>query len=189
MKDEKKNRRAKFADDAVMKRYPLNLTSNAIIRKVKMLHRLMEEHSVPNVEELKAINLKKKCVVLKFIGLPFQPMNVRQLLMALRDVLEALIAVHAINLMHRDLRWDNVLKYLDEQDKWFIIDVDEAALSPATKVGHLNADSHAPEILTSSHTVKVVIWSVGYLLKTSIIPYLPAELNTLKTLCLQQAPS
>ncbi|KAG2940102.1 hypothetical protein PC118_g25946 [Phytophthora cactorum] len=77
--------------------------------------------------------MEKKHVKLAPIGLLSPPENVHQLLTALRDILKALVALHAINLMHRDLRWENVLKYAGEGDKWFLIDFDEGASSPAAK--------------------------------------------------------
>ncbi|KAL3670068.1 hypothetical protein V7S43_004384 [Phytophthora oleae] len=144
-----------------------SMPSDDIIRNLRELHRQMKEHSVPNVVELKKTNMKKKHVVLAPIGRLSPPENVHQLLAALRDILKALVALHAINLMHRDLRWDNVLKCTGEGDKWFLIDFDEGASSPAAKVNHLKAESHAPEILSSSHSVKVDIWGVGFLLRTS----------------------
>ncbi|KAE8996052.1 hypothetical protein PR002_g19434 [Phytophthora rubi] len=181
--------RITFAEDCVLKTYPQSMPSDGIIRNLQELHRQMKTHSVPNVVELKKTNMKEKHVKLAPVGHFSPPENVHQLLTALRDILEALVALHAINLMHRDLRWENVLKYAGEGDKWFLIDFDDGALSPATTIYHLNPESHAPEILSSSsHTVKVDIWSVGFLLKTSIIPDLPAELEAIKAKCLQKNP-
>ncbi|KAF1787446.1 Tyrosine-protein kinase, catalytic domain [Phytophthora cactorum] len=178
-----------FAEDCVMKTYPQSMPSDDIITNLRELHRKMKKHKVPNVVELKAGNMEKKHVKLAPIGLLSPPENVHQLLTALRDILKALVALHAINLMHRDLRWENVLKYAGEGDKWFLIDFDEGASSPAAKVNHLKAESHAPEILSSSHTVKVDIWSVGFLLKTSPFQDLPPELERIKKQCLQKSPS
>ncbi|KAE9027990.1 hypothetical protein PF011_g1772 [Phytophthora fragariae] len=181
--------RITFAEDCVMKTYPQSMASDGIIRNLQELHRQMKTHSVPNVVELKKTNMKEKHVTLAPLGHLSPPENVHQLLTALRDILKALVALHAINLMHRDLRWENVLKYAGEGDKWFLIDFDDGALSSATTIYHLNPESHAPEILlSSSHTDKVDIWSVGFLLKTSIIPDLPAELEAIKAKCLQKNP-
>ncbi|KAK1941188.1 hypothetical protein P3T76_007054 [Phytophthora citrophthora] len=178
-----------FAEDCVVKTYPSSMPSGDIIRNLKELHRQMQQHSVPNVVKLKRPNLKKKCVELTPIGRLSPPENVHQLLVALRDILKALVALHAINLMHRDLRWDNVLKYTGDGDKWFLIDFDEGTRSPAAKVTHLKAESHAPEILSSFHTVKVDIWGVGFLLRTSRVQDLPPELESLKAKCLKKNPS
>ncbi|KAG6975553.1 hypothetical protein JG688_00002276 [Phytophthora aleatoria] len=179
-----------FAEDCVVKTYPLSMPSDDIIRNLRELHRQMKKHSVPNVVELKKTNMKKKYVKLAPVGRLSPPENVRQLLTALRDILKALVALHAINMMHRDLRWENVLKYPGEGNKWFLIDFDEGASSPAAKVNHLKAESHAPELLlSSSHTVKVDIWSVGFLLKTSPFQDFPPELESMKAQCLQTCPS
>ncbi|UIZ23785.1 hypothetical protein KXD40_009604 [Peronospora effusa] len=179
-----------FAEDCVVKTYPSDMPSDTIIRNLKDLHRRMKERSVPNVVQLKSGNMKKKHVTLSPVGRLAAPENVHQLLTALRDILKALVALHAINIMHRDLRWDNVLKYQGEDDKWFLIDFDDGALSPAANVKHLKAESHAPEILSCpSHTVKVDIWSVGYLIQTSTIFDLPAKLETIKAECLQESPA
>ncbi|RAW33637.1 hypothetical protein PC110_g10056, partial [Phytophthora cactorum] len=122
-----------FAEDCVVKTYPLSMPSDDIIRNLRELHRQMKKHSVPNVVELKKTNMKKKYVKLAPVGRLSPPENVRQLLTALRDILKALVALHAINMMHRDLRWENVLKYPGEGNKWFLIDFDEGASSPAAK--------------------------------------------------------
>ena len=65
--------------------------------------------------------------------------------------------------MHRDLRWENVLKYIN-RDKWFIIDFDEACHVPSVVPNtQLVRESHAPEIFEPFHKESVDIWSVGYL--------------------------
>ena len=66
--------------------------------------------------------------------------------------------------MHRDIRWENVLKKI-EKDIWFIIDFDDACFSPAHIPNkELASESHAPEIFTGFHNTSVDIWSVGYLI-------------------------
>ncbi|CAI5705496.1 unnamed protein product [Peronospora farinosa] len=178
-----------FAEDCVLKTYPSDMPSDSIIQNLKDLHCRMKERSVPNVVQLKSGNMKRRHVTLYPVGRLAAPENVHQLLTALRDILKALVALHAINIMHRDLRWENVLKYQGEDDKWFLIDFDDGALSPAAKVEHLKAESHAPEILSCPfHTVKVDIWSVGYLIQTSNIVNFPAKLETIKAKCLQESP-
>jgi hypothetical protein len=72
-----------------------------------------------------------------------------------------------MGIMHRDIRWENVLKYID-RDKWFIIDFDDACyISSPTSSVHLAKDSHAPEIFEDHHNESVDIWSVGYLILTA----------------------
>ncbi|KAJ0403213.1 hypothetical protein P43SY_000021 [Pythium insidiosum] len=117
-----------FAEDCVIKEYPSNMQSNAIIKNLKTLHGDMKKHSVPNVVTLVKANMKKRHVLLAPIGLVAPPTDVKQLVTALRDILKALVALHKLKLMHRDLRWDNVLKYQQDRDEWFLIDFDEGQL-------------------------------------------------------------
>lgn len=75
--------------------------------------------------------------------------------------------------MHRDIRWENVLKNI-EKDRWFIIDFDDACSSPSS-IPHnaLAYESHAPEIFTGVHDTSVDIWSVGYLILTTSVKHEP----------------
>ncbi|KAL3674562.1 hypothetical protein V7S43_000510 [Phytophthora oleae] len=147
-----------FAENCVMKTYPSTIPSGVIIRNLTNWHGQMKRHSVPNVVELLKTNMKKRHVVLAPVGKLCPPKNIHELLTALRDILKALVKLHSINLMHRDLRWDNVLKYPGEGERWFLIDFDDGATSPAAKTDHLKAESHAPEILLDSpHSVEVDI--------------------------------
>ncbi|GLE00908.1 hypothetical protein PINS_up009705 [Pythium insidiosum] len=180
--------RLAFGETCVTKTYPQGMATDAIINKLKTVHRQMKAHSVPNVATLIMANLKKRCVSLAPLGLVQAPKTVRQLVTALQDILKALVALHELNLMHRDLRWDNVMKYEQDQDQWFLIDFDEAATSPASHgAEHLNPNSHAPEI-TSPHSVKVDIWGVGHLIETLAVGDLPPELTELQESCLQESP-
>ena len=71
--------------------------------------------------------------------------------------------------MHRDIRWDNVLKHID-RDKWFIIDFDDACyISSPTSSVHLAKENHAPEIFEDYYNESVDIWSVGYLILTATV--------------------
>ncbi|ETL45223.1 hypothetical protein L916_04634 [Phytophthora nicotianae] len=66
----------------------------------------MKKQKVPNVVSLVSSDLKKNLVRFKPIGLARKPSDVMQLLTALRNILTAVVALHKIELMHRDLRWD-----------------------------------------------------------------------------------
>jgi len=74
-----------------------------------------------------------------------------------------------MNIMHRDLRWENVMKYID-REKWFIIDFDDACKFPSSVPNtQLAIESHAPEISQSNHDDSVDVWSVGYLIQTASV--------------------
>ena len=69
-----------------------------------------------------------------------------------------------MDLMHRDVRWENVMKCIDRQE-WFLIDFDDASQSPsATAYTVMTVSGHAPEIPLGAHDKSVDIWSVGYLI-------------------------
>ncbi|TMW65829.1 hypothetical protein Poli38472_003594 [Pythium oligandrum] len=115
-----------FGKDSVIKEYPASMPSGSIIKKLATLHTLMAKHRVPNVVTLVKSSMKKKRVELKPIGRAEPPSDLKQLLTALCDILTALVALHSIGVMHRDLRWENVIKYENGPDKWFLIDFDDA---------------------------------------------------------------
>ncbi|RIA93675.1 kinase-like domain-containing protein [Glomus cerebriforme] len=98
-----------------------------------------------------------------------RPQSKEQLIKSLCCVLIALKALHEMKIMHRDICWENVLKYID-RDRWFIIDFDDACYttSPTPSV-HLAKDSHTPEIFEDHHNKSVDIWSIGYLILTTTV--------------------
>ncbi|KAG9410079.1 hypothetical protein AC1031_018113 [Aphanomyces cochlioides] len=98
------------------------------------------------------------------------PKNVTELLQALVSVLEALVVLHSIGWMHRDIRWANVVKK-NNSAKWFLIDFDDAAKSPKQNNPgeHLTSQAHAPDMFgNGSHTTSVDIWAVGNLILTDV---------------------
>ncbi|KAG0603492.1 hypothetical protein M758_10G097900 [Ceratodon purpureus] len=144
--------------------------------------------SCPNVERLlhrryleSAIVVKKEVVA--------KPNNYGQLIACLECLCEALQWLHREGFMHRDIRWDNVLRDRDNAEKWVLVDLDEAIRTKDCFESHdLAANSHAPEMTIGSHDTMVDIWGIGYLLKTSHI-ILDAKLQGLMEKCLYQDPN
>ncbi|EGZ05517.1 hypothetical protein PHYSODRAFT_307775 [Phytophthora sojae] len=103
-------------------------------------------------------------------GSSVKPSTLAEVLCATRDILEALVKLHSISWMHRDIRWSNVVKICgNNSESWFLIDFMDAAESPqdAESAKHLSRSIHAPEMFTDpTHTTAVDIWSVGRLLKS-----------------------
>lgn len=93
------------------------------------------------------------------------PPSLQQLQISLLNVAKALIYLHSKNIVHHDLRWENI-GYHD--NNYYVIDLDEASEIkegiPA-RTG-LSTMSHAPEV-TKVHDWRVDIWSFGYLIFTS----------------------
>ncbi|RIB04903.1 hypothetical protein C2G38_2221130 [Gigaspora rosea] len=152
---------------SVVKRYK----SVEPVEKLKTLYDEMENYNVPFIDHLDQTNMEEKktsFAVFSPKGVRHKPNSKEQLIKALHCVLTALKFLHEIDIMHRDLRWDNVLRFID-QDKWFIIDFDDACHTRSVTPNiQLARDSHAPEIFQPDHDESVDIWSVGYLIETAL---------------------
>jgi hypothetical protein len=96
------------------------------------------------------------------------PKNEAELRSAVNCVLTALVALHGIRYVHRDIRWENVLK--SGTNSWLLADFEEAAeagqpLNPGTRN---EAELHLPqEVLRPPHryTAKSDVWAVGKLME------------------------
>jgi len=65
---------------------------------------------------------------------------------------------------HRDIRWPNVVRYLDNPKKWFMIDWEDAATAPTKAQSHFDSSTHSPRIFVDGHGAEVDIWGVGELI-------------------------
>ena len=154
---------------SVIKTYPAADGGKKVMH-LKQIYSIMNESQVCNVDNLKYHNAKKCYVVLSPFGIVAPPTNLKHLLIALKDVLVALTGLHSAGLMHRDIRWPNVLQYRNKE-RWFLIDFDDAMIFPqdSCTAKHLNGQSHAPEMFIKggNHSYQVDIWGVGYLIMTA----------------------
>ena len=66
----------------------------------------------------------------------------------------ALKNLNELGVIHRDIRWPNIIKYAN-RTAWFLIDFDDAAVKPTQAATHLDPAFHAPEIKTDGHTEAV----------------------------------
>ena len=150
----------------------------------------MNTTNVPNVNQLKHCNQDRLYLVFQPVGIHAPVLTPKALLSVLRDVLESLVVQHNISLVHRDIRWDNVMKLMLE-DKWFIIDFDEAMKYPCANetAKHLNKRTHAPEMFIDgkTHVCSVDIWGVGYLIKSAYLTC-TAEMKYLMDLLMNPDP-
>jgi serine/threonine protein kinase len=104
---------------------------------------------VPHIDRLQSASTTVQCstIFLAPVGVAVLPSSEHELIQCLECVLEALVALHARNLMHRDIRWPNVLR-IPKTNEWILIDFDDATICPAdnSTASHLTKDSHAPEM-------------------------------------------
>lgn len=80
---------------------------------------------------------------------------------------------------HRDIRWDNVIRRIEDHSKWFLIDWEDAASPPTTAQLSFATSSHSPAIFENGHGADVDIWGVGHLIKTCGAFDVPMELRAL----------
>ncbi|KAE9330055.1 hypothetical protein PR003_g15410 [Phytophthora rubi] len=133
------------------------------------VYKVLEEHVIPNVDRLDHADEIDMRLIFKPRGQETKPTNLAELFHALANVLQALVKLHAVSWMHRDIRWLNVIKTRDGHNSWFLIDFMAAAQSPQDSPSghHLSRLEHAPEIFSDgSHTTAVDVWSVGRLIQT-----------------------
>ncbi len=56
---------------------------------------------------------------------------------------------------HRDLRWPNVVRRLDGQHQWFVIDWEDASAAPTQAQSHFNRETHSPKVFGHGHGAEV----------------------------------
>jgi hypothetical protein len=84
-------------------------------------------------------------------------------------------------LFHRDICWPNIILSPDHHLKWFLIDWDDAAISPTCAAKHLDPKSHPPAVFQDNHGAEIDIWVVGKL-TLNAHEFVSAIPNTLVTI-------
>ncbi|KAK8981516.1 hypothetical protein V6N11_027929 [Hibiscus sabdariffa] len=179
----------------------MEMTPNTVVRSfsskkkwaaVKEIYDYMSDHRIPHAEVICRASEKDATLAFKPRGCKFKPLNCDQLVEALKYVTKALVALHDLSFMHRDLCWDKVLRRCDSENEWFISGFDEAVGAPQIyphPVACADARGrYAPEMGRGIHGVKVDVWGVGHLVKTCGITNLPKMLRELQSKCLDQNP-
>ncbi|TMW67226.1 hypothetical protein Poli38472_012342 [Pythium oligandrum] len=138
------------------------------------LQRISSTLSQLNVRNTyRIVMVESNVTVFKPRGLLEEPKMISELFTALRNILEALVVLHGCHKMHRDIRWPNVMKRVNSTG-WFLIEFDSMVSSPQRSESvpeHLSTDEHAPEMSQHEHTAAVDIWSVGFLIMSSAVPW------------------
>ncbi|XP_007038523.2 PREDICTED: uncharacterized protein LOC18605455 isoform X1 [Theobroma cacao] len=178
----------------------MEMTPNTVIRSfssrkkwaaVKEIYDILD-HRIPHAEFICRASEKDLTLVFKPRGCKFKPVNCDQLVEALKYVTKALVALHDLCFMHRDLSWDKVLRRSDRENEWFVCGFDEAVgapqIYPQAVAGAEARGRHAPEMGRGLHGVKVDVWGVGHLVKTCGLTNVPKMLRELQNRCLDQNP-
>lgn len=158
---------------------------------VKEIYDYLDQR-IPHAEFIFRSLEKDLALVFKPRGVKFKPINCEQLVEALKYVTKALVALHDLSFMHRDLSWDKVMRRTDRENEWFVCGFDEAVGAPQLYPhGIVEARGrHAPEMGRGLHGVKVDVWGVGNLVKTCGLGpnTVPKMLRELQNRCLDQNP-
>ncbi|XP_015877983.3 uncharacterized protein LOC107414384 [Ziziphus jujuba] len=161
------------------------------------------DHRIPHAEFIHRSSEKDLALVFKPRGCKFKPSNFDQLVEALKYVTKALVALHDLSFMHRDLSWDKVMRRCDRENEWFVCGFDEAVSAPQIYPSHpmmmgMGGDGEteatmargrrAPEMERGLHGVKVDVWGVGHLVRSCGLAGMPKMLRELQKRCLDQNP-
>ncbi|THU97186.1 hypothetical protein K435DRAFT_857810 [Dendrothele bispora CBS 962.96] len=163
VKRERENSTVEIAGRCVIKRYT-GLDKHSRVSHLCNIYALLKEMCVPHVDSL--FRSYGTTLVLSPRGIPDEPKTEGELLEALICVLEALEVLHGAvqPVFHRDIRWANVMRRLDDPEKWFVVDWEDAATPPTTAQPHFNSATHSSRIFVDGHGAEVDIWGVGGLI-------------------------
>ncbi|CAN6569334.1 unnamed protein product [Malus baccata var. baccata] len=149
---------------------------------------------IPHAEYIHRSLEKNLALVFKPRGCKFKPTNCNQLVEALMYVTKALVALHDLSFMHRDICWEKVIRN-ERDNEWFVCGFEEAVGAPQiyphklVMVGGAAARGrHAPEMERGLHGVKVDVWGVGNLVRSCGLTGVPKMLRELQNRCLDQNP-
>ncbi|XP_074284589.1 uncharacterized protein LOC141609440 [Silene latifolia] len=134
-------------------------------QKIKEIYDMLDQR-IPHAEHLISHNEIELSLGFKPRGIKTKPKNCEQLILALKQVTKALVALHDLSFMHRDLSWDKVMLKSGSEKEWFVSGFEEAVGAPQINP-RVAVEGHAPEMARGVHGVKVDVWGVGYLVKTS----------------------
>ncbi|GMH09062.1 hypothetical protein Nepgr_010902 [Nepenthes gracilis] len=158
---------------------------------------------IPHAEYISSAAEADLALVFKPRGCRGKPSNCEQLVEALKHVTKALVALHDLSFMHRDLSWEKVTRRNDREDEWFLSGFEEAVGAPqiyphgsavvaggggSAATSAVGGGRHAPEMGRGVHGVKVDVWGVGHLMKTCGLTAAPKQLRELQNRCLEQNP-
>lgn len=88
---------------------------------------------------------------------------------ALQHVIEAVVVMHGAQIIHRDLRWPNVVRH-PGTGRFILIDFDDAVhlvagTAPKVGVDQLDPNTHAPACFEGDHAFEVDVWSLGRMMQ------------------------
>ncbi|XP_056694269.1 uncharacterized protein [Spinacia oleracea] len=182
-------------------------------QSAKEIYSVLDHRVVPHAEHMVSYDEDELTLMFKPRGVKTKPKNTEQLVLALKQVAKALVALHDLSFMHRNLSWENVLMVLDpgqsksmsngESDQseteceWFVAGFEEAVGAPQINPYNNRVTAEkvavgvAPEMGRGVHGVKVDVWGIGCLIKTSEVKsegLVGKKLKELEEKCMGENP-
>ncbi|KAF8379364.1 hypothetical protein HHK36_028798 [Tetracentron sinense] len=147
------------------------------------------ERRIPHAEYIIRASEKELALIFKPRGCKTQPSSIEEVVEALKYVTKALVALHDVSFMHRDLGWDRVVMRRSGKEKeWFVGGFEMAVGAPQIYPHEgMVGPRQAPEMGRGLHGVKVDVWGVGQLVKTCGLA-VPKVLRELQNRCLDHNP-
>ena len=162
VKLERDNSTVEIAGRSIVKVYTSQDKYERLVH-LRKVYDLLEAKAVPNVDSL--VHASDTTVVLSPRGIARLPRTEEELISAIVCVLQSLNVLHKEpQMFHRDIRWPNVIKSLENPQNWFLIDWEDAAAPPTVASSHFNRKTHSPKAFTDGHGAEVDIWGVGELI-------------------------
>ncbi|GJJ06718.1 hypothetical protein Clacol_000914 [Clathrus columnatus] len=155
---ERDNSTVEIVSYAVIKTYK----DTKRVEHLQNVYALLEEKKIPNTD--RPLLTEGGRIILSPRGISRVPKTQQELLGAVACVLETLQVIHAIPLFHRDIRWPNVMRRLDDDNRWFLIDWEDAASPPTFAQPSFAHETHSPTIFVDGHGAEVDMWGVGGLI-------------------------
>jgi len=158
------------------------------ISHLRIVYQLLRQKDVPNVDsalDLYDDSSHGAVAYLQPKGVNRQPTSPLEVLEAVLCLLEVLVVMHDAPkpLFHRDICWPNIILSPDKHSKWFLIDWDDAAISPTRAAKHLDPKSHSAATFQHNHGAEVDIWAAGKLILDAreFVPAIPDTLVNIGT--------
>ncbi|KAG8981312.1 hypothetical protein FRB93_008736 [Tulasnella sp. JGI-2019a] len=170
------------SDKSIKKQY-VGPNRQSSVQYLHKMYQILEVKRAPNVDKILAFYFDDpthgSVLYLAPRGDNRFPTTIIEVVQAVISVLEVLQVIHQPPvLLHRDIRWPNIVKSLADSSKWILIDWEDASEAPTFAHSDLEPNSHAPSVMQDNHGPEVDIWSVGYLLhKTHNMPGISQELK------------
>ncbi|KAJ7067815.1 hypothetical protein C8F01DRAFT_577072 [Mycena amicta] len=142
----------------------------AKIDHLEHIYTTLLSKNVPHTDRPVYFRRDEATVILHPRGEDRGPKTREELLDAITCVLQMLECLHRPpTIIHRDIRWPNIIRSFEDRKDWFIIDWSDATQAPACAESTVNFQphTHCPSLFEDNHGSEVDLWGVGELLLTS----------------------